>query len=141
MEIYVGNFPDDFVAFDLRRLFNEVLKGGLVRFFTKVDVAAEAKFIIIEEQKETGKYRYGVVTIESDELARLCIEKLNNRIVRSRPISVREYRSRTCMNERRALNWRDKPWHGPERRKKDRRNKKYLESGPQTRKDDIKWHG
>jgi RNA recognition motif-containing protein len=122
MDIYVGNLPEGFVAYDLRRVFNEVLKvNGIKRFFSKIDPATDVKFTIVETQKDSDMARYGLVTIDSEEVGRLCVERLNNKIVRGRPLVVREYRSRTCMNERRALNWRERPWDGPERRKKDRR--------------------
>jgi uncharacterized protein YifE (UPF0438 family) len=45
---------------------------------------------------------------------------------------VREYKQRSYSNERRALNWRDKPWDGVERRISERRRLRKKKSMGET---------
>jgi RNA recognition motif-containing protein len=124
MDIFIGNISAKMTAYDLRRLFNSVigdLSGGFL--FWRKSEPTQLSFKIIEKHGEESHYRYGLATVEPDEIARECIDKVNNQFFDSQPIVVREYYQRSYMNERRAINWRDKPWHGPERRVMDRRQR------------------
>jgi RNA recognition motif-containing protein len=125
MDIYIGNIPQKFAAFDLRKLFYSALQSrGLKGLFSKNETLANhMKFTIVEEEKEDGITRYGLATVDDDNVALHCIEKLNNKIVGGRPLVVREFSTRTCMNERRSLQWRGGSWAGKDQRGKDRRKK------------------
>lgn len=108
MEIYVGNLSPKSTLTGLRRFF----KG----------YARKARMAIVEKPHDDGsKSRYGLVEIEQDKLARKAIQKLDLKELDGRRLILREYVHRAYSNDRRALNWRDKPWDGAERRRKDRR--------------------
>lgn len=110
MEVFVGNLSPRTTQSDLVTLF----KG----------FAKEPRFQIHDKQYEDGsRTRYAVIDIESEKSARKAIAKLHGKIVNGNAVIVREFFYRSYGNERRAVGWRDKPWHGVERRNLDRRRK------------------
>lgn len=110
MEVFIGNLAENVTVSDLTAFFKAF--------------ANKARIRIIEKRQEDGsRIRYGVADFDADKLALKAIKKLNQKELRGRPVVLREYFHRSYNNERRALNWRDKPWNGPERRRVERRKK------------------
>lgn len=122
MELYIGNLPQDVTAFDLRKLFTPVVGSNSGKFsFLRARTEPFMNFKIVEQRSAGGMVRFGWADIEPDEVAERCIEQLNKTVFQGNAIVVREFFHRRAMNERRALDWRSKPWHGEERRVGQRR--------------------
>jgi RNA recognition motif-containing protein len=110
MEVFIGNLAENVTVSDLTVFFRA--------FANKVRIR-----IVEKRQEDRTRVRYAVADFDSDKLAIKAIKKLNQKDLRGRPVVMREYFHRSYNNERRALNWRDKPWNGPERRQVERRKK------------------
>ena len=110
MEVFIGNLAPNATLTDLIGFF----KG----------FAGKARIRIVEKKLEDGsKCRYGIADFESDKLGLKAIKKLHGKSLRGEPVVMREYFHRYYGNERRAVNWRDQPWQGVERRQQERRMK------------------
>ena len=110
MEVFIGNLAPNTSLTDLIGFF----KG----------FSSKAKIRLVEKRLEDGnRIRYGIANFESDKLALKAIKKLNQKPLRGQRVVVREYFHRYYANERRAVNWRDIPWEGVERRQQERRRK------------------
>ena len=110
MEVFVGNITSSTTLSDVVHLF----KG----------FAKKARLRMVDKKLENGERAYyAVAEFDSDKLAQKAIKKLNGSILRGQQVVLREFQHRSYNNERRAVNWRDKPWHGPERRLSERRKK------------------
>lgn len=108
MEVFIGNLAPNTSLTDL------------IGFFKSF--AGKAKIRIVEKRLEDGnKLRYGIADFESDRLAQKAIKKLNQKPLRGELVVLREYFHRYYYNERRAVNWRELPWDGVERRQQERR--------------------
>ena len=113
MELFIGNLTPDTTL------------GELIAFFK--GFSSKAKFRFEEKTLEDGTcIRYAVADFASDKLALKMREKFDSEIFRGNALAIREYLHRTYTNERRAVNWRDKPWRAGERRRDDRRLKAYV---------------
>lgn len=110
MEVFIGNLADNVSVTDLTAFFKAFANKARIR-------------IVDKRQEDGSRVRYGVASFDTEKLALKAIKKLNQRELRGRAVVLREYIHRSYSNERRALNWRDKPWSGPERRKVERRKK------------------
>lgn len=126
MQIFIGNLPRNYSAFELRRLVErELMPQGIQEtakhFFSKKERLKRSEYKIFDKLTNMGIVRHGVAVIEPDALAARAIERLNKVNYQSNMLVVREYVTRTNSNDRRALNWRQKPWDDSERRSKDRR--------------------
>jgi RNA recognition motif-containing protein len=126
MEIYVGNWPSGADNYDLRKLFErDLLRVGIHRrmrgLFRRRDNQERERFRVVIEQKNGVTFHYGRVTLEPDDMARIAIERLNGSNYRGNVLVVREWQTRAYQNDRRALNWRTKPWNKLERRRIERR--------------------
>lgn len=110
MDVFIGNLAPNASLTDLIGFF----KG----------FSGKAKIRIVEKRMEDGgRCRYGIAAFESDKLAQKAIKKLNNKPLRGQLVALREYFHRYYYNERRAVNWRELPWEGVERRQQERRRK------------------
>jgi RNA recognition motif-containing protein len=110
MEIFIGNLAENVTLRDLTAFFKTFANKAHIR--------------LIEKRQENGtRIRYGIADFDSDKLALKAIKKFNGAVLRGQKVALREFFRRSYSNERRALNWRDKPWDGPERRKDERRKK------------------
>jgi len=107
MEIFVGNLPQDATEHELNNLF----KGY-----------KHSAFRIITKRGDNGRpFRFGLGEIRPERAAQKAIKRLNTHPLRGHRLVVREFFYRATGNERRSLNWRAKPWDGPERRGVERR--------------------
>lgn len=129
MEIFIGNIPDGITSNELRRFVNGVLDDRKVGFqFWKKKQPSSMRFKVIERQVEGGAcYHYAIAAIEPLASARECCELLNQQFFQGKPLNAREYYSRSYMNERRMINWRERPWGGIERRQGERRRRVVLQ--------------
>lgn len=122
MEIFIGNLPPKASAFELRRLFNPVVENNGRRFlFWRLNSLEYMNFRIVEQRTGKGLVRYGVAQVEPDWMAEVCLSELNHSFLMGQPLLLREYHRRSYMNERRAVDWRTRPWDGKERRQHHRR--------------------
>lgn len=110
MEVFIGNLAD-------KTTLNDVMK--FLKGFAK-----KARFRMQDKKLENGtRIFYAVAEFDSDKLALKAIKKFNGGFLRGQHLVLREFVHRSYTNERRALNWRSKPWTGVERRKSERRKK------------------
>ena len=126
MELIVGNFPSVATMRDLAMFF--------------ASFEDEADFEIVELEKvDAIPIRFGLVSIPSERNALKAIRRLNGKRLAGAVVTVREYVHRAYSNDRRAVNWRNRPWHSVERRRHDRRHaeQKTETDTVTTRPDDI----
>lgn len=110
MEVFVGNITSNTTLSDVVYLF----KG----------FAKKARLRMVDKKLQNGERAYyAVAEFDSDKLALKAIKKLDGSLLRGQQVVLREFHHRSYNNERRAVNWRDKPWGGPERRVSERRKK------------------
>lgn len=110
MDIFIGNLSPRTTLSDLVSFF----KG----------FASDTRFQIFDKQFGDGsRSRYAVATIEPDKLAAKLIKKFNGAFLHGNTLVLREFLHRSYSNERRAVGWRERPWHGVERRDSERRRK------------------
>lgn len=113
MELFIGNLSPN------------ANLGELITFFK--GFSNKAKFRMEEKTLEDGvTIRYAVADFDNDKYALKMMEKFASQLYRGQELVIREYLHRTYINERRAVNWRDKPWRAGERRCDDRRLKEYV---------------
>ncbi len=113
MDLFIGNLEMAVSEGDLRLLF----KGYEKRTTFKI--------IRMEGDEEGGSNLvYGIVSIDSDRLAKKAIKKLNYKKIHGRMVIIREFHYRASQNDKRALNWRMKGWENEERRGRERRQKR-----------------
>lgn len=112
MNLYIGNIPRNADDYGLRKFF---------QMFGQEDAA----FRIVEKEAHGQTYRYGYAELGNNakglSLARSLIRKFNGKNMGEKRIVVREFYHRNYANDRRAVDWRNRPWNGRERRSTDRR--------------------
>ena len=110
MELFIGNLPA------------RANLGELIASFK--GFSSKARFRIEQKKREDGTtIRYVVADFDNDKYAEKFIEKYNGSDFHGQALVVREYFHRSYNNERRAVNWREKPWRAGERRRQERRHK------------------
>ncbi|MDH3899591.1 MAG: RNA-binding protein [Gammaproteobacteria bacterium] len=107
MIVFIGNLPAEITVKDLVDVA-QLAAGTAVRICKKRD-------------SDGGLYRYGLVHLKSDREGRKLIRRLHGTGMSGNSLQAREYGHRRASNERRRLDWRSVPWHGPERRNGERR--------------------
>jgi RNA recognition motif-containing protein len=114
MELFIGN------------LAPTANLGELVAFFKGFNKMA--RFRAEQKKLEDGtQVRYVVAAFENDKYALKMMTKFHGEVFHGRELVIREYLYRSYNNERRAVNWRDKPWRAGERRRDDRRYKEVVQ--------------
>ncbi|GMR07435.1 MAG: hypothetical protein BMS9Abin26_0438 [Gammaproteobacteria bacterium] len=112
MELFIGPLTGNIMGRDITNFFNGFNQRCSVQIFSRKD-----KYF-----KEA--YRYAVVDIEPERLARKALKCLNMKPLDRLRVVVRAFSHRACNNERRDVSWRGKNWHSGERRNIDRRHGK-----------------
>lgn len=115
MEVFIGNLSEKVTLSDLTAFFKAFANKAHIR-------------IVVKRQENGSRVRYGLADFDSDKLALKAIKKLNQKVLRGKSVVMREFYHRRYSNERRALNWRDIPWSGPERRQEERRRQEAAKS-------------
>jgi hypothetical protein len=108
MEIYIGNLSPQATASDLNKLFGFPATPPVCRIFKKQD-------------RDGREHCYALAIIHPDAAGERLIKRFKNATLNGARLNVREHEPRRIGNERRALNWRNKPWAGPVRRTLERR--------------------
>lgn len=116
MEVFIGNIAPNTTLNDVVSF----LKG----------FAKKARIRMVNQRLEDGSHAfYAVADFDADKLALKAIKKLNGSTLHGDTVVMREFVHRSYSNERRAVNWRDRPWNGPERRRDERRKKAIAKQG------------
>lgn len=110
MEVYVGSLNPQTTRNDLVAYLKSFARDARIHM---VDLALD----------DGSRVYYAILNFDSDRLALKAIKKLNGGVLRGEKVELHEFLHRSYSNERRALNWRDKPWSGLERRNHERRHK------------------
>lgn len=110
MNLFIGNLPSRTTERDLCALLqlSQREAQGRMRIFKKSDRAGRM-------------LRFGIVHVDSDNDLRKLIDRNRNAELQGQRLSVREFVPRAAGNERRAIDWRSKPWPHAERRIAERR--------------------
>ncbi|MGA7801611.1 MAG: RNA-binding protein [Gammaproteobacteria bacterium] len=110
MLIFVGDLPKGATEQDLWQLGRVADGAGRVRIFKKPG-------------SDGHMLRYGLLQVESDTAARRVMDRLRLARLEGGSLRVRPFVDRhASANERRAIDWRARPWTGPERRQGERRS-------------------
>ncbi len=113
MELFIGNLPPN------------TNLGELIAFFK--GFSSKADFHLKKKKLEDGTtVHYAVLGFVNDKYAHKLMEKYVGAVFNGNELVIREYEHRSYNNERRAVNWREKPWRAGERRKSDRRLKEQV---------------
>jgi hypothetical protein len=110
MEVYIGNITPKTTLNDVVNFLKSFAKKASVR-------------LVDHPLEDGGHARYALADFDTDKLALKAIKKLDGAVLHGNTVVMREFIHRSYYNERRAVNWRDKPWNGPERRNLERRQK------------------
>ncbi len=122
MEIFIGNIPENITSYELRRFTDEIFENRSVGLqFWRKKSPKQLSFKIVNKHVEGHLYHYAIANVGPSEMGPEFIELLNQQLFNNIPLEVREYYSRSYMNEQRATNWRERPWSDVERRQTDRR--------------------
>ncbi|WP_455375203.1 hypothetical protein [Kaarinaea lacus] len=128
MEIYIGNIPKGTRPTELKKLLKDSVKASVFSRMYEQAVALgrfdndiEINIVKRKRFKKHGYYRYGHLIINSDRIAPVALEALQDSKIRGSKLEVREFVQRNSDNDRRASDWESKPWNRRQRRKTDRR--------------------
>ncbi len=114
MDLFVGNLPPNTNI------------GELIAFFK--GFSSKGDFHLKKKTLDNGEtVFYAVIGFENDKYALKLMEKFAGQSFKGRELVIREYFHRSYNNERRAVNWREKPWRAGERRRQDRRLKESVQ--------------
>ncbi len=121
MKVFIGNIPKTRSSYELHQFIKEIFKKRRSAFNFWKKSPEYLSFNVIDKPIDGDIYRYAIAHIEPSAIARESIELLDQQFFGENPLDVREYRSRSYMNERRAVNWRERAWSEVERRSDERR--------------------
>lgn len=99
MIIFLRDIPAKTSKNDIVDHFDPLLKGGL---FEKTGQIENVQILALKDTKENTYEFHGLVTIDSDAVAKRIIKKLNRKAFIGKPIIVREYFHRSWQNDRRV---------------------------------------
>lgn len=110
MNLFIGNLPLKATEQDLCALLRlpEREAQRRLRIFKKADRAGRT-------------LRFGIVHVDSDADLRKLLSRNRDARLQGQPLYVREFVPRAAGNERRAIDWRSRPWRHAERRCAERR--------------------
>jgi len=114
MDVFIGNLPSSISFNEIRELHGNW------------DFDAPVKRV--DGQDRHGRefhYFLAQFSPKNEAEAEQLIQEMQNVSCYGQVLDVREFIHRSYCNERRALNWRDKQWHGTERRVTERRKSKH----------------
>jgi RNA recognition motif-containing protein len=128
MEIYIGNIPKGTRPTELKKLLKDSVKESVFsRMYEKAvelgrfDNDIEVNIVKRKRFKKHGYYRYGHLVINSDRIAPVALEALQDSKIRGSKLEIREFVERNSGNDRRSSDWESKPWNKRQRRRTERR--------------------
>ncbi len=114
MDVFIGNLPSRISFSEIRELHGN----------WDFDVPIKR----VDDQDRQGReFHYFLAqfspnnTAEAEQL----MQEMDGVSYYGQPLDVREFVHRSYCRERRALNWRERPWHQTERRVTERRKSKH----------------
>ncbi|HEB99027.1 MAG TPA: RNA-binding protein [Thiotrichales bacterium] len=109
MILYLGNLPPS------------VSEGRLLKVLGLTSLSP-SRLRIVKKPLQGGRVaRYGLLQLQEGRDARRLLKGRRPVVVDGIAIEIREFHRRAAANERRALDWRQRAWPHPERRKAERR--------------------
>lgn len=110
MNLFIGNLPLKATEQELCALLrlSERDAQRRLRIFKKADRAGRT-------------LRFGIVHVDSDADLRKLLDRNRDARLQGQSLSLREFLPRAAGNERRAIDWRTRPWPHAERRLAERR--------------------
>jgi hypothetical protein len=108
VDILFSNLPLNTTDADLRKLVRRVDDQGVARVIRRLG-------------RGGSLLCYGLAIVRPTHNAKRFIAHADQSLIKGHPVRVREFIRRRSHNERRALNWRQMPWRGENRRICDRR--------------------
>ncbi|MFN2309661.1 MAG: RNA recognition motif domain-containing protein [Gammaproteobacteria bacterium] len=110
MNLFIGNLPSGATEADLCALLhlNADDAGRRLRIFKKPDRAGHM-------------LRFGLVHVDSETDLHKLLQRHRDAWLSGQRLQLREFVRRTAGNERRAVNWRARPWSQAEQRAAERR--------------------
>ena len=126
MEIFVSNLPEEIEASDLKNLLKDSLQKNIFRkLYNKIisqgGLDDDVSYSVFQKVFDGEIRQYGHIGINSDKLASVAVESLQNMNYQGHDLTVREYLHRTDNNDRRDVAWREHSWLQAERRLVERR--------------------
>ncbi len=112
MELFVGDLP--------RKVSATEIAVALKHYALRVEIHVMEK----THHQLKKPIHFALINVESEKLGNKIIQWLGNQTISGQPLVAREFVHRSYANERRALNWRQIPWEGVERRVSERRQHK-----------------
>lgn len=125
MELYIGNIPKGARPTELKKLIKDTLRDSVFSgLFKQMDTSGRldtgiAVAIHNGSNNSADSYRYGRVSIDSNNLARLVLDNINGANLRGETLNAREIINRNAERDRR--NSHDNELADAERRMADRR--------------------
>lgn len=121
MELFIGNLPENTTLAQVVAYFKGL--SGKVRFQVHQKKLEDDTIVC-----------FAVADFDNDKYAAKFAERYAGSIFYGRKLTVREYVHRSYNNERRAVNWREKPWRAGERRVSDRRLRQIVQQEDEIEK-------
>ncbi len=111
MDVFIGKIPTTTTPNRLRTLCGKVVR-----------LPGSARVSVVRARDGIGnEVVFGRVSIEPDSVAKKLIRRLNGCRCGEQVLEVREFVHRSYSNERRALDWRSRPWPWADHRRGERR--------------------
>lgn len=117
MIIFLRRIPGNTKKHEIIDFINPILKGGL---FQKSGHIEQIKILVLKNTQNNILEFHGLVTIDSEQVGKRIIKKLNRKYFKDKPIAVREYHHRTWHNDPR-INMHEQNEELVNRRRSDRR--------------------
>jgi len=126
VEIFISNLPEEIEAADLKNLLKDSLQKNLFqKLFNKIvsqgSLDNDASYSVFQKEFGGEVRQYGHIGINSDKLASVAVESLQNINYQGHNLVAREYLHRAYSNDRRDEGWREHSWLQEERRLVERR--------------------
>lgn len=128
MELYIGNIPKGARPTELKKLIKDTLRDSVFSgLFKRMDASGKldngiAVAIHNSKSDSADSYRYGRVSVDSSNLARLVLDNMNGANLRGETLHAREIIARDIERDRRnTTNAIENQMSASERRTADRR--------------------
>lgn len=121
MIIILKRIPEQTKKRDIVEFFKPALKG---KFFQKSGMIESIKILVLQDSITKALEYHGLVSFDSDEVAKRVEKKFNRKFFLGKYIAINEYHRRSWENDPRVSSH---GWDGETKRKKDRRRESLKE--------------